>query len=426
MQSILNAGRKTVAVGLTLALFSCSIYQPQPAVDFKSLTQARTQSEGQVRVTAVVLTAAESREFFGVPVYDEEVQPVWLSIENGDNVPYAFLCVRFDPSRFSSLEAAYRNHYRLFFLANDRMNAYFLQNALAQIIPPGRTVSGFVYTSKDLGAKYVQVELVGPKGIKPKILSFLLPVPGLQTHYNSLLTNAAYSTKEAPSYNEKGLREALEQLPCCTTNADGTVYGDPLNLVFIGEIDDIFSALLDRQWNMTEALDLESAWQETRAFLFGTSFRYAPASSLYLFGRRQDLTIQKPRATIEARNHLRLWRAAMMFEGKPVWVGQVSRDIGVRFTLDTWNLATHKIDPHVDTTREYLVQDLFLSRLVTKVRYVKGGAAATLASPRKNLTGDPYVSDGLRAVLVFSHNRVSDSEMQTRDWELPSDMEFGD
>ena len=114
----------------------------------------------------------------------------------------------------------------------------------------------------------------------------------------------------------------------------------------------------------------------------------------------------------------------MQFEGKPVWVGQVSRDIGVRFTLDTWNLATHRIDPHVDGTREYLVQDLFRSGRVTKVAYVRGGPVATLSSPRKNLTGDWYISDGLRAVLVFSHSRVSDSEMKALDWELPSNFEF--
>jgi LssY C-terminus len=423
---IRNAVRQTAIIGLTLALSGCTIYHPQPTVNLNSLAQARTQSDGQVRIIAAVLSAEESRSVFGVPVYDSGVQPVWLSIENQDHVPYAFLSASVDQNRFSPLEAAYRNHYRLFFLANERMNAYFLQNAMGQIIPPGRTVSGFVYTNQDLGAKYAQVELVGPKGTKRKLLSFLLSVPGLRTHYSAPLANARYRQEEIVSYDEKGLREALGRLPCCTTNVDGTVEGDPLNLVFVGEMDDIFSALFDRQWNMTEEVDLGSSWKETKAFLFGTSFRYAPASSLYFYGRRQDVTIQKPRATIEARNHLRLWRAPMRFEGKPVWVGQVSRDIGVRFTLATWDLATHRIDPHVDDTREYLVQDLFRSRLVTKVRYVRGGEAATLASPRKNLTGDPYITDGLRAVLVFSPKRASDSEMQALDWELPSSVEFRD
>jgi LssY-like putative type I secretion system component LssY len=422
-----NWAGKALILGLTVALSGCIIYQPRPAVNLNSLPQARTQTDGQVRITAAVLSAEQSRKVFGVPIYRSRVQPVWLSIENHDRVPYAFLPISVDQNRFSPLEAAYRNHYRLFPLVNDRMNTYFLQNEIGRFVPAGRTISGFVYTNKELGAKFVQVELVGPSGTKPKLLSFLLPVPGLRTHYNAVLVGELYKQDEIKSYDEEGLRQALERLPCCTTNADGTVDGDPLNLVFVGEIDEIFSALLDRQWNMTEELDLGSSWKETKAFLFGTSFRHAPASPLYFYGRRQDVTIQKPRTTIEARNHLRLWRAPMQFEGKPVWVGQVSRDIGVRFTLDTWNLTTHRIDPHVDDTREYLVADLFHSRLVTKVAYVKGSPAATLASPRKNLTGDWYITDGLRAVLVFSRNRVSDSAIQPLDWELlPSSTEFRD
>jgi LssY C-terminus len=415
---------KALIVGLTLTLYACAIYRPQPEVNLDSLPQLRTQSEGRIRISAAVLSAQESKRFFGVRVYDSGVQPLWLSIRNQDQVPYALLAISVDQNLFSPLEAAYRNHYRLSFFENEKMNAYFIQNAIAHIVPPGKTISGFFYTNKDLGEKYTQVELVGPKGTNPKLVSFLLLVPGFRAHYSTPLINLHYDPKETVSYDEKGLREALERLPCCTTDADGTIDGDPINLVFVGDRDEIFSAFFDRQWTMAEEVDIGSSWKETEAFLFGTSFRHAPASPLYFFGRRQDVTIQKPRTTIVARNHVRLWRAPMRFEGKPVWIGQVSRDIGVRFTLATWNLATHRIDPHVDNTREYLVQDLFRSRLVTKVGYVKGAEPATLASPRKNLTGDPYITDGLRAVLVFSHNRVSESQMQALDWELPSGEEF--
>src|SRR5215831_12632498 len=395
-----RAGR-TVALGLTLALSACSFfYRPKPSIDLDSLPQARTQTDGPVRVTAAVLSPEQSTEVLGVSVYDSGIQPVWLSIENHD---------------------------RLFPYANSLMNEYFLDNAIGTIIPPGGTISGFVYANAELGAKFAQVELVGPKGTKPRILHFLLTIPGVAAHYDPQRVNSLYKLEGIKSYDEAGFRQALEQLPCCTTNAEGTVDGDPLNIVFVGKMDDILSAFLDRQWNMTEELDLASSWQETKAFLFGTPFQYAPASPLYLEGRRQDVTIQKPRATINARNHVRLWRAPMQFEGKPVWVGQVSRDIGVRFTLDTWNLATHRIDPHVDGTRNYLVQDLFRSGRITKVGYVKGGPAATLASPRKNLTGDWYISDGLRAVLVISHNRLPDSEIEMLDWELlPSSLSSPD
>jgi hypothetical protein len=135
---------KALIVGLMLALYGCATYRPRPEVDLNSLPQLRTQRDGAVRVSAAVLSARESKRFFGVPVYASGVQPLWLSIRNQDQVPYAFLAISVDQNIFSPLEAAYRNHYRFSFFENGKMNAYFLQNALGQIVPPGETVSGFV------------------------------------------------------------------------------------------------------------------------------------------------------------------------------------------------------------------------------------------------------------------------------------------
>ena len=39
---------------------------------------------------------------------------------------------------------------------------------------------------------------------------------------------------------------------------------------------------------------------------------------------------------------MRLWLAPFSYEGKPVWVGQVSRDIGVMFHWRT--ITTHAAD----------------------------------------------------------------------------------
>src|ERR1700689_4723532 len=59
------------------------------------------------------------------------------------------------------------------------------------------------------------------------------------------------------------------------------------------------------------------------------------------------------RPRLNERLHLRLWNPGIQFDGQPVWIGQVSRDIGVRFTVRTWNLTTHQIDPDVDEARDY-------------------------------------------------------------------------
>jgi hypothetical protein len=107
----------------------------------------------------------------------------------------------------------------------------------------------------------------------------------------------------------------------------------------------------------------------------------------------------------------------MRLNGKPVWVGQISRDIGVRFTTKT--ILTHKIDPDVDETRDFLIQDLWYSQGLLKLAYVKGVGPAPISAPRGNLTGDPYFTDGLRAVLWVSSDPVAMEAVEFVEWELP-------
>ncbi len=98
------------------------------------------------------------------------------------------------------------------------------------------------------------------------------------------------------------------------------------------------------------------------SFLFGGEYRYSPVSALYVYGRSQDIALQKVRESIHERNHLRLWLAPMRYEGKPVWIGQISRDIGVKWTLKGGVILTHKIDPDVDEARDYVHQNLWYSQ----------------------------------------------------------------
>ncbi len=140
-------------------------------------------------------------------------------------------------------------------------------------------------------------------------------------------------------------------------------------------------------------------------------------SALYVYGRGQDVALQKARDTIHERNHLRLWLTPLRLNGEAVWVGQISRDIGVRFTRKT--ITTHKIDPDVDEARNYLLQDLWYSQVLAQYSYVAGVGAATYSEPRGNLTGDPYFTDGLRAVMWLSGDSLDMEEIEFLDWETP-------
>ena len=52
--------------------------------------------------------------------------------------------------------------------------------------------------------------------------------------------------------DDAAFRAALEALPCCVTNKDGSKNGDPLNLVVVGGLDDAFPAFARRGWRPTE------------------------------------------------------------------------------------------------------------------------------------------------------------------------------
>jgi hypothetical protein len=102
------------------------------------------------------------------------------------------------------------------------------------------------------------------------------------------------------------------------------------------------------------------------------------------------------------------------FQGTPVWIGQISRDIGVRFTRKT--ITTHKIDPQVDETREYLLENLAYAQSIKAVGYARGVGEVPQDSPRGNLTGDPWFTDGLRLVLWLSSEPTTFDRIETLDW----------
>ena len=406
-------------------------YAPRPE-DRAFLQRVVVQRDDDLVVEVSVLDDRESMRFFGVPLARRGIQPVWLRITNSGKQPCRLRLASLDPNYYPPLEAAFVNHFaigtrligfgllawifwpllvllpfKIFgaWSSNRRMNAFFQEHGInSGLILPGHELAGFVFTTHDAGTKQVTVTLAGSAGVKA--FSFSMLVPGLKLdHRHKPLEEELPNSATAIECDEAELRRRLTAQPRSTTNRHGTVEGDPLNLVMIGDFDTILQGLGAR-WDETEAITLNSCWRMARAFLLGSEYRYSPVSSLFVDGRSQDFALQKTRHTINQRLHLRLWLTPLRFMGKPVWIGQISRDIGVRFTLKTWNLTTHAIDANVDEARDYVLDDLMEAGRVSHVAYVPGVQPCPRTTPRRNLTGDSYFTDGLRAVAVFSEART--------------------
>jgi hypothetical protein len=361
------------------------------------------------------LTNEESKAIFDIDLASKWIQAVWIGVENNDVFTYWLLSSTVDPDYYSPDEVAYSSRFFMSEKTNEKMVKHFRELNFKNPIFPGTETTGFIFVNLDEGDKEINVELLAAKQIKN--FTFFFSVPGLKAH-SFFYAEAHHPVDQIREVGEEELRLALQNIPCCTTNKDGTVKGDPLNIALIGNPEDLFPAFVRRDWHPAEETYSGSVWKTIKSFIFGKRYRYSPVSPLYLFGRKQDIALQKARGTIHQRNHLRLWITPLRFKGKEVWIGQISRDIGIRYTTKSPYFVTHKIDPDVDEARNALSEDMLFSQGLVQLGYVTGVGLSTPTQPKKNLTGDPYFTDGLRAVLLFDRGETPIREVRFFDWEM--------
>ena len=404
-----------LAVLAFLAFSGCAQFQHQIPEKLPFMDRVQTKTEAGVRVTVAVPSAEESKQIFGLPLAPKSIQPVWLEIENNSDAAFFLFHLAMDPDIYSSGEVAWKFQSSTYTKdANQNIYNIIRDNEIEWYFKPGTTRSGFVYTNLKMGTKAVVVRLFAEKNVRE--FAFFIEVPGLKADHHQLDPYTLYAEKDMIDLDDDGLRQALENLPCCMTNKDGSGKSDPLNIIVIGPEEEIWPAFIVRGWDESEVIYGASLGKTIASSLFGTRYRYSPMSALYFYGRPQDVGFQKARQTVDERNHLRLWLSPMRYKGMPVYVGQISRDIGVKLTTKSPTLTTHEIDPDVDEARDYLIQDLLESQKVSKIGFVRGVGKATPDNPRYNLTDSPYWTDGLRVVFVISEEPTALNELEFFDW----------
>jgi hypothetical protein len=167
-----------------------------------------------------------------------------------------------------------------------------------------------------------------------------------------------------------------KRVPRYTITADG-LPGDPVNLVLVGTLSQLRGAFAGAGWAQADALTLKSSWRMVRAFLLNSPYPTAPFSTLYLFGRGQDIGFQKaidnsPRK----RHHIRFWALNMeraeatlgtadlwLKAHRPpdhervYWVGAGTRDTGFSLTQLTFQI-THATDSDTNVERDFIIAEL--------------------------------------------------------------------
>jgi hypothetical protein len=380
-------------LSLWFALVSCATWQsPTGADDAPLRARAVTATGRDVRVSAAVLGSDDSKRMFGADLNAAGVQPVWIEVVNGTSQPLWLLRSGTDPRYFSPREVAWSMHSLLGGATNARMDDYFDQLGFRNPIPAGATHSGLLFTNPDRGTKLCNIDLFADRTLIP--FSLFLPVPddAGDPHFQETLFH--YADSEVSDYDDlASLRAALERLPCCATDASGAVSGDPLNAVAIGPIDNIGAAFVRRGYHN-----------------YKHDFDFAQR----LYGREPDIVMRKREPEGAPSTWIRGWLAPIRFRSQAVYVGQIGRPVGGRFTSGEHATATLQRD--VDEARNLLIQDMVYSGGLERIGFVYGVGPVPASQPRTTLDGSPWHTDGLRAVLFFATRPLGLSDVEFLDW----------
>jgi hypothetical protein len=203
-------------------------------------------------------------------------------------------------------------------------------------------------------------------------------------------------------------------VPSFTITGDG-LPGDPINVALAGTLDDLRAAFRRAGWTEAERLTLVSSWRMVTAFVLNRPYPAAPFSTLYLFGRGQDIGFQKaidnsPRK----RHHIRFWAQSVanaqsnantldfwLNTDRPddrdrvLWIGAGTQDTGFSLTHLTFQI-THATDSDTDLERSFVIEQLTQCGAISTSRLYQAGEQ--LRTGRVN----HYVTDGEIAIAELN------------------------
>lgn len=168
--------------------------------------------------------------------------------------------------------------------------------------------------------------------------------------------------------------------------------GDMVNFALVGTKEQVEAAFKAAGWTAVDKSVQEAILNGLLKTLSHEAYTEMPMSTLYLFGRPQDMSFARadPLLVAAERHHLRVWQTDKTVAGGLLWVGSATHDIGFEKDQRTGGV-THKIDPQIDKERDYLLQSFDAAGVFSSAAYV------TPTDPlldARTATGGRFQSDG--------------------------------
>jgi hypothetical protein len=185
--------------------------------------------------------------------------------------------------------------------------------------------------------------------------------------------------------------------PRVTHTASG-IPGDPVDIALVGSKVDVIQSMIKAGWFPANPITFDSSVRIAVDSVFDRPDDEAPVSSLYLFGRKEDLAFEQPVGdSPRKRHHVRFWRWDKLENDRPVWFGAATFDERVGLSYTTGQV-THHIGPDVDAERDRIIAELRKAGEVEDVVW-KDDFHKELEG--RNGEGDRWHTDGRLAVVVL-------------------------
>lgn len=175
--------------------------------------------------------------------------------------------------------------------------------------------------------------------------------------------------------------------------------GDMVNFALVGTKEQVEAAYKAAGWVAVDKSVQDAIINGLLKTLSKEAYVEMPMSTLFLFGRPQDMSFARadPLLVAAERHHLRMWQTDKAIDGRPLWVGSATHDVG--FEKDQRNgKVTHKIDPEIDKERDYLLESFDASGVYSSAAYVTPTDPMLEA---RTATGGSFHSDGRIVVMAL-------------------------
>jgi hypothetical protein len=175
--------------------------------------------------------------------------------------------------------------------------------------------------------------------------------------------------------------------------------GDPLNVAFVGSEARLREVMTAAEWFQAARLGLKSDLEIAADTILSRPDNDAPVSSLFLFGRKEDLAFEQPVGNSPRhRHHVRLWKIDEADNGQATrWIGSAVYDERVGLS-ETTGQITHITAADVDAERDYLFSCIEKTGLLSGQLVVHGFHTQLEG---RNGGGDRWRTDGNLSVGIL-------------------------